>query len=273
MSQPIPTKSDKTPSWYESGAKIFSGGTGGAAGIFSATPLIYVKTILQEKARNPQTSLKWDKNPFKWFAGGSGLAAWMFPQAATAFYITDLMRKKLSNNGQKELTPQEQVACSAMAGGLLTLFVNPQELIFTQQKIAEGARLKMIEEQKLDPKSVPSKSALDVTKDIWKKHGLKGFCRGAPETAAREMVSNSILTYFAAQYPLLAPIFGAAISQPVDGRKTNKQADFAYKAQMTEMLKTKAFSGLIARIGIYLVFMNVAPSVKNQCEKLTLSHK
>ncbi len=270
MGQPI---QNKTTDWYAVAAKIISGGTGGAAGIFSATPLIYVKTVLQEKARNPQTSLKWDKNPFKWFAGGSGLAAWMFPQAAAAFYITDLMRKKLSNNGKREVTPQEQVACSAMAGGLLTLFVNPQELIFTQQKIAEGARLKMIEEQKLDPKSVSSKSALAITKDIWEKHGLKGFCRGAPETAGREMVSNIILTYFAAQYPILAPIFGAAISQPVDGRKTHKQADFAYKAPITEMLKRKAFSGLIARIGIYLVFMNVAPRVKNQCEQLTLPNK
>jgi hypothetical protein len=113
MSQPI---HNKTHDWYPVAAKIFSGGTGGAAGIFFATPLIYGKTILQEKARNPQTSLKWDKNPFKWFAGGSGLAAWMFPQAAAAFYVTDLMRKKLSNNGKRELTPQEQVACSAMAG-------------------------------------------------------------------------------------------------------------------------------------------------------------
>ncbi len=109
MTQPIQNKSQES-NWYQTGMKIISGGTGGAAGIFSATPLIYAKTILQEKARNPQTSLKWDKNPCKWFAGGSGLAAWMFPQAAAAFYITDLMRKKLSNNGKRELTPQEQVA-------------------------------------------------------------------------------------------------------------------------------------------------------------------
>ncbi len=259
--------------WYQTGVQIVSGGIAGATGILSATPLMYFKMHMQEKARNPQNPPKFQTNPVKWFAGGGGLAAWMFPQAAFNFYVTELMREKLSNGGKRELTPWEKLGCSSATGGLLTALVAPQELIYTQQKKAEGARLKMIELEKLDPKSVPSKSGMQITQEIWKKYGIKGFYRAAPETAAREMVSSSVLTYLAAEYPVLAPVVGALISQPLDSRKTNKQVDFAYKASLADSFKSKAFAGLAPRVGIYLIFMNVASRVKNQTEKMLLPEK
>lgn len=279
MTQPIHSKPPETSSqppearkstWYQTGVEILSGGAAGAVGTYSITPLMYFKMHMQEKARNPQNSPKLNKNPAAWFKGGGPLAAWMFPQSAFAFVMTEWMRRKLSNQGERELSPGEKLACSAATGGLLTVFVNPQELIWTQQKVAEDSRQKMIEQQKLDPKSVPTKSAMMISQEIWKKHGIRGFYRSAPETAGREVVSNCVLTYLAAEYPILAPVLGAAISQPLDVRKTHKQADFTYKAPIGELIKTKAFSGLIPRIGIYLVFMNVAPRVKNQCEQWML---
>lgn len=281
MSQPVHKNSLETPSqipqqpvvpnknnWGSLTAEVISGGIGGAAGIVAATPFMHFKMHMQQKAANPQSPPSFEKNPKKWFAGGKGLAMWMFPQAAFTFTMNEWMRKKLSNDGAKELTSLEKLACSSATGSLLTLLVAPQELIWTQQKKAEDARLKMIEQHQLDPK-VPSKTATQITQEIWKKQGFKGFYRAGGETALREMVSASVLTYLAAEHPFLAPVLGAAISQPLDGRKTNKQADFNYKASLKELFRVKAFSGLlVGRIPIYLVFMNVAPRVKQECEKL-----
>ncbi len=259
----------KESTWYETTVKVLSGGMGGAVGIYAATPAMYMKMYMQEKARNPQNPPTFQKNPAKWFAGGGALAGWMFPQAAFAFAANEKLREQLSNNGERELTPGEKLACSATTGGALTILVNPQELIWTQQQKAEEARLKMIEQNKLDPKKIPSKTSMQIAQEIYKKHGMKGFCRAAPETMVREMVSASVLTYLVSEYPLLAPALGATISQPLDVRKTSKQADFNYKAPMRELCRPK-FSGLAGRGLVYGIFMNVAPYVKNKCQEMAL---
>lgn len=263
-----PVNTPKQSSWRNTAVEIVSGGSGGAVGIAAATPFMYLKMYMQEKARDPKNPPLFQKNPVKWFSGAPGLAGWMFPQAAFTFTMNEWMRKKLSHNGERELSAWEKLFCSATTGAMTTVFVAPQELIWTQQKKAEDLRLKMIEEKKLDPKQVPSKNATQIAKEIWKAHGWKGFYRAGGETALREIVSASVLTYLAKGHPLLAPVVGAALSQPLDGRKTNKQADFSYKAPLTELFRPKAFSGLVVgRIPIYLVFMNVAPYVKDQVTK------
>ena len=262
---PVSNKSE----WRNSVIAIVSGGTGGAAGIVAATPFMYFKMHMQEKARNPQTPSAFQKNPVKWFAGAPGLAIWMFPQAAFSFGMNGWLRSQLSHNGERELSSMEKLFCSSATGAMSAVLVAPQELIWTQQKIAEEQRQKMIEEQKLDPKKVPFKSATQVVQEVWKTHGVKGLYRAGGETTLREMVSTSVLTYLAGEYPVLAPILGAAVSQPLDGRKTNKQADFNYKAPLKELFRVKAFSGLlVGRIPIYLVFMNVAPYVKDQVSEV-----
>jgi hypothetical protein len=265
MSQPVSIKTQEMPPSWAPAVEIVAGGTGGAVGIAAAAPFMYLKMYMQEKAKDPQNPPRFQKNPLKWFSGAPGLAGWMFPQAAFAFTMNEWMRKKLSRNGEKTLSPWEKLFCSATTGAMTTVFVAPQELIWTQQKKAEALRLKMIEEQKLDPLKVPSKSATQIAQEVWKAHGWKGFYRAGGETALREIVSTSVLTYLAKEYPLLAPVLGATLSQPLDGRKTNKQADFSYKAPLKELFRAKAFSGLlVGRIPIYLVFMNVAPYVKDQ---------
>jgi hypothetical protein len=280
MSQPVHSKPpemavsmlsepsiSKKSTRYKTVVEILSGGIGGASGIVAVTPFMYFKMYMQEKVRNLQNPPVFEKNPRKWFVGAKGLATWMFPQAAFTFAATEWMHQKLSNDGKRELTTWEKLACSSITGGILTLMVAPQELIWAQQKKAEEARLKMIEQNKLDPKKFPPKSATQMIQEIWKKHGIKGFYRAGGETAVREMVSASILTCLAAEHPFLAPVIGAAVSQPLDGRKTNKQIDFSYQASLRELFRAKAFSGLIVgRIPVYLVFMNVAPYVKNKCQ-------
>jgi hypothetical protein len=284
MSQPVHTKppemapqrapespAPKKNTWYKTAVEIGSGGAGGAAGIYAATPFIYLKTYMQQRAINPHGHPVFQKNPAKWFAGGVGLAGWMFPQAALTFALNGWMRQKLSKDGERELTGLEKLACSSMTGAVLTVFVAPQELIWTQQKRAEDERQKMIKEQKLDPKQVPTKSGTQIAQEIWKKHGIRGFYRAGGETMGREIVSASILTYLAAEHPFLAPVIGAAISQPLDGRKTAKQYDFGYKASLRKLFRIKAFSGLLlGRIPIYLVFMNAAPYVKDKCQEWML---
>lgn len=261
---PPPANTPKKSTWRNTVVEVVSGGTGGAIAIAACTPLMYLKMYMQEKARNPQNPSAFQKNPVKWFSGAPGLAGWMFPQAAFTFTMYGWMTVKLCNHGERELTSLEKLFYSCATGAATTVFVAPQELIWTQQKKAEEKRQKMLEEQKLDPKSVPTKSATQVAKEVWKAHGLKGFFRGGMETLGREIVSTSVLTALAGQYPILAPVVGATVSQPLDGRKTNKQADFTYKAPMKELFMVKAFSGLAARTAIYLVFMNVAPYVKDQ---------
>jgi hypothetical protein len=250
MPQGPPTKNKST--WAQTAVEVISGGVGGSAGMVAATPFMYFKMHMQEKAKNPQNPPVFEKNPRKWFAGGAGLAAWMFPQTAIAFAMTESFRQQLSNDGERQLSQIEKLACSATTGGFLSLLVTPQELIWAQQKMTD-------------------KSAMQIVREIWEKHGIKGFYRAAGETTAREIVSNSVLTCLAQEYPILAPVLGAAISQPLDGRKTNKQTDFTYKAPLRELFRTKAFSGLlVGRIPIYLVFMNVAPYVKDVCQQWAL---
>lgn len=262
---PPPANTPKKSTWRNTIVEVVSGGVGGAVGIATCTPFMALKMFMQEKAKNPQNPPPLLKNPVKLFSGAPGLAVWMFPQAAFTFTMYSWMTDKLSNHGERELSSWEKLFCSGATGAATTVFVAPQELIWTQQKKAEEKRQKLIEEQKLDPKTVPSKSATQVAKEIWKTQGMKGFFRAGWETLGREIVSTSVLTTLAGQYPFLAPVIGAAISQPLDGRKTNKQADFTYKAPMKELFKMKAFSGLaVGRIPIYLVFMNVAPYVKDQ---------
>lgn len=249
MSQPI---KPAELSWRQHAAEVVSGGSGGAAGITAAAPFMYFKQYFQLKAANPDSHPPFEKNPLKWFAGAKGLAAWMFPQVAFQFSMNDALQKRFSNNGQRELTSTEKLACSAATGAMISPMVNVQELIWQQQKMA------------------PGKSATQVAHQIWTQHGAKGFCRGMGETLLREMVSASVLTYLVAENPIMAPLFGAAVSQPVDGRKTAKQADFTYKPPLKEMFGKKAFAGLVTgRVPVYLVFMNVAPFVKEKVKSLT----
>lgn len=264
-----PSHPPKPNSWRSTVVEIISGGTGGAVGMVAVTPFMYFKMVMQEKAKNPQNPPAFQKNPIKWFSGAPGLAGWMFPQAAFTFTMNEWLRRKLSNNGQRELSGREKLLCSATTGAMMTVLVAPQELIWTQQKKAEELRQQLIETKKLDPKQVPSKTTIEIVQEVWKARGIKGFYRAGFETAGREIVSASVLTYYAGEYPLLAPFIGATLSQPLDGRKTNKQADFNYKASFRDLFRLKAFSGLIVgRIPIYLIFMNVAPYIKDQVKEV-----
>ncbi len=265
---PQPPQQPGQRSWRQTLTEVVSGGTGGAAGITAAAPFMYFKMYMQQRAQNPQNPPSFQRNPFKWFVGSPAMATGMFPVAAFQFTVYDLFRKQLSNNGEKELTPLEKLACSVGTGALSTVFVGPQELIWTQQQKAQAELEKMMKNQKVPKEMMPKVSATEVAAKIWKEHGIKGFYRAGVETAGREMVSASVLTNLAAEYPLLAPVVGAALSQPLDGRKTAKQLDFNVKVSWKELFKAKAFSGLVVgRIPVYLVFMNVAPFVKEKVTK------
>jgi hypothetical protein len=247
--QPIPYEAPKKSSWRNTCIEVVAGGTAGVAGIVAAAPLFYFKMYAQQKANDPHVVFQ--KNPIKWYVGTPTLAAAMFPVIAFQFFVNDALRRKLSHNGERELSQREKLACSVTTGALSTAIVCPQELIWTQQQAASAK-----DGQKL--------SASAIAQKIWREHGIKGFYRAGAETMGREMVCVTVLTNLVAEFPLLAPIIGAALSQPLDGRKTNKQADFAYKASVRELFRLKAFSGLlIGRIPAYIVFMNVAPYVKN----------
>lgn len=282
MSQPIssrlslearqvtaPIDDPKQSIWRSTVIEILSGGVGGAAGAALTTPFMYFKMYMQEKAKNPTSSPTFEKNPIKWFSGTTGLAGWMFPQAAFIFTMNTALRKQCSQEENRDPSRNEKLACGAITGALSTLFVAPQELIWTQQKKYEELRQKVIEEKKCSPQDVPIKNSREITKEIWRNHGIKGFYRAGGETAAREVISTVVLTYLAGEAPLLAPLLGATISQPIDGRKTHKQMDFNYKGSLKDLFKAKAFSGLATgRIPIYLIFMNTVPYVKDRVKEI-----
>lgn len=259
----------KKSSWRNSIIEVFSGGAGGAVGTIAIAPCMYFKMYMQEKARNPQTPPVFQRNPVKWFVGSPAMAMWMFPITAFQFYVNDVFQKRLSNDDERSLGAEEKLACSVGTGVLSAVFVGPQELVWSQQQKALADIENMKKEQKFSQEKMPKTGAAEVVKKILKEHGLKGIFRGLPETAAREAISTSVLTNLAAEYPILAPLVGATVSQPLDGRKTSKQMDFYYKASLREMFRSKAFSGLlVGRIPIYLVFMNTAPVVKDGMVKL-----
>ncbi len=265
----MPQTPQTTSSWRGTFTEVFAGGAGGAAGTFAIAPFMYFKMHMQEKARNPQNPPAFQKNPAKWFVGSPAMAAGMFPVTASQFFVNGYLRKKLSNNGERELSTAEKLGCSVATGALTAMPVNVQELIWTQQQKAQEQVGKMMKEQNVPKEKMPKVGAFEVVAKIWKEHGIKGFCRGGYETAGREMVSASVLTNLAADFPFLAPVVGAAMSQPLDGRKTSKQVDFFYKGSIRELFTAKAFSGLaVGRIPLYLIFMNVAPVVKEQVAKV-----
>lgn len=264
----MPPSPQTTSSWRSAFTEVFAGGTGGAAGAFAIGPFMYFKMHMQEKARNPQNPPAFQKNPVKWFVGSPAMAAGMFPVTASQFFVNGYLRKKVSNNGERELNAAEKLGCSVATGVLTAMPVNVQELIWTQQQKAQVEVEKMMKEQNVPKEKMPKVGAFEIVKKICKEHGVRGFGRGFYETAGREAVSASVLTNLAADFPFLAPVVGATLSQPLDGRKTSKQVDFFYKGSMRELFKAKAFSGLaVGRIPIYLIFMNVAPVVKEQVAK------
>ncbi len=244
--------------------EVISGGVGGAAGGFAITPFMYFKMHMQGKAQNPTTPPVFQKNPVKWFVGGPTLAAGMFPVCAFQFFVNSALQNVLSNNGERELSPLEKLACSVTTGAVSTAFVGPQELIFTQQQRLQAEQDLAMKDTGIPKEQRPKISAMQVVKKIFKEHGAKGFYRAGWETAGREAISASILTNLAKDHPFLSPVIGAALSQPLDGRKTNKQIDFSFKEPIRELFRKKAFAGLVfGRIPVYLVYMNVAPIVKD----------
>ena len=174
MSQPI--RAAEAPAgqqspWRMFAGEVIAGGCGGAVGIAAAAPAMYFKTYHQLKAENAHNHPPFEKNPLKWFAGWKGLAGWMFPQTAFAFVMNEALRKKLPTMGKGNCrAPRSSDA--VWRPGMLGPMVAVQELIWTQQKVAEG-------------QGAP-KSAAQVAQEIWSKHGVKGFFRGIGETSLRE---------------------------------------------------------------------------------------
>lgn len=260
---PQPQTPPQNSSWKGTCCEVVAGGTAGAVGVYAIAPFLYFKMFMQQKAQNPDNPPVFQKNPLKWFVGAPAMAMGMFPVTASQFFVNDYFRKKLSKNGERELNAIEKLACSLATGAIISIGVNVQELIWTQQQKAQAQVEKMAKEQKVLKEKWPKVGAFEVMKKIWQAHGARGFCRGGFETAGREMVSASVLTNLAQEYPLAAPVIGAALSQPLDGYKTSKQVDFHFKGSPKEMFSAKAFSGLaVGRIPVYLIFMNVAPIVK-----------
>ncbi len=116
---PTPSRQPDSNVWLNAAVEVFSGGTGGAAGITAAAPFMYLKMYMQQKAQNPQNPPAFQKNPIKWFVGSPTMAAGMFPVTAFQFAVNGFLREKLSNNGEHELTPTQKLACSIASGGIV----------------------------------------------------------------------------------------------------------------------------------------------------------
>src|SRR5690242_8040217 len=122
---PQPNAPSKTTHWRNALVQVIAGGTGGAVGIFACGPFFYFKLYAQQMASQPHNPPTFQKNPIKWFVGVPTLASAMFPVVAFQFLMNDALCKKLSQNGARELSPAEKLACSVGTGALSTAFVCP----------------------------------------------------------------------------------------------------------------------------------------------------
>src|SRR5690348_13616752 len=107
-----PNNPSKTTYWRKAFVQVIAGGIAGAAGISACGPFFYFKLYAQQRASQPHNAPAFQKNPIKWFVGVPTLASAMFPVIAFQFLVNDALRKKLSQNGERELSSAEKLACS-----------------------------------------------------------------------------------------------------------------------------------------------------------------
>ncbi|EYB97451.1 hypothetical protein Y032_0141g2279 [Ancylostoma ceylanicum] len=196
-------------------ARILNGGTGGVVGLTCVYPIDLVKTRLQNQRVGPNGELQyrgiWDCAVRTWRSGGlskfakvralySGSAVnitLITPEKAIKLVANDFMRYHLAVPGQDKLSLPRAMVSGAFAGSLQTIVTTPMELLKIQlqdQGRVQGDKMKNGGEKKM--------TAIGISMQLIKKHGLVGLYKGFEPTLCRDVI------FSVAYFPLFAYLDG-----------------------------------------------------------------
>ncbi|RCN47789.1 glutamate carrier 1 [Ancylostoma caninum] len=196
-------------------ARILNGGTGGVVGLTCVYPIDLVKTRLQNQRVGPNGELQyrgiWDCAVRTWRSGGISLFAkiralytgsavnitLITPEKAIKLVANDFMRYHLAVPGQDKLSLPRAMLSGAFAGSLQTIVTTPMELLKIQlqdQGRITGDKVKKGNEKKM--------TAIGVSMQLLRKHGIVGLYKGFEPTLCRDVI------FSVAYFPLFAYLDG-----------------------------------------------------------------
>ncbi|KAL6728558.1 hypothetical protein Aduo_010321 [Ancylostoma duodenale] len=187
-------------------ARILNAGLAGIIGVTCVFPIDLVKTRLQNQRIGPNGELQYrgilDCAKQTWHSGGaskfakvralySGSAVnivLITPEKAIKLVANDFFRYHLSVPGQKKLSTPRGMLAGASAGALQIIVTTPMELLKIQ--LQDQGRTQGSGEKKM--------TALGVSMQLLRKHGIAGLYKGLGPTFARDV------TFSAVYFPLFA---------------------------------------------------------------------
>ncbi|EYB97449.1 hypothetical protein Y032_0141g2279 [Ancylostoma ceylanicum] len=196
-------------------ARILNAGTAGIVGVTCVFPIDLVKTRLQNQRIAPNGELQYrgimDCAKQTWHSGGaskfarvralySGSAVnitLITPEKAIKLVANDFMRYHLAVPGQDKLSLPRAMVSGAFAGSLQTIVTTPMELLKIQlqdQGRVQGDKMKNGGEKKM--------TAIGISMQLIKKHGLVGLYKGFEPTLCRDVI------FSVAYFPLFAYLDG-----------------------------------------------------------------
>lgn len=253
----------KKPNFWQN---VFIGSFSAVSAVPIIQPMIYFKNVSQAKAqaKTAQESKaisqlsqvkSFKKDPRIWYKGVGVFSANFIPTTAI----------QTAANGIFSNVCSPLVAATA-AGITSAITVCPAEGIMTQQQITHNNFLK-------------------TAKNIYSIFGFKGFYRAFVPTAIREgfftagylggapIMKKKIESFGINEYVsqiiagTVAGTIAAAISQPFDTFKTQKQADFSMKIPMIKAIFQKgAFTGFNWRVPIVVAATTMIPFVQKKLD-------
>ncbi|XP_014666211.1 PREDICTED: mitochondrial glutamate carrier 1-like [Priapulus caudatus] len=178
--------------------KIVNAGIAGVVGVSCVFPIDLVKTRLQNQQIGPngermyKSMLDCGKKVFKaegflgMYRGCAVNALLITPEKAIKLVVNDLMRHKLSKDGQSLSLPRQMIA-GGSAGLCQIVVTTPMELLKIQLQDAGRSAQK-------GSQPVARKSALTITMELLRTKGIFGLYKGMAATMLRDVVFS--LIYF-----------------------------------------------------------------------------
>ncbi len=250
MSQPINSTHPAPTNFFQN---LFVGSIAGVSAVSIIQPMIYFKNVTQAQAANNAQVVKFEKNPGAWYRGFFGFASSYAPTIAL----------QMAANGVFENYCHPFMAAMG-AGSFSAVIACPAELMMTQQQQTGETFWK-------------------TAAYVFKNHGIQGFYRAALETSIREAVFTGaylgaapVLKEKMRAYGMnewvaqilagcIAGTIAAAVSQPFDTFKTQKQSNFALKMSIKQGICQKtAFAGFKWRVRMIIIATIVMSLVKEK---------
>ncbi|ETN73129.1 hypothetical protein NECAME_13621 [Necator americanus] len=221
--------------------RILNAGFAGIAGVTCVFPIDLVKTRLQNQRVGPNGELHYhgimDCAKQTWKSGGgsvfskvralySGSAvniALITPEKAIKLVANDFFRYHLGVPGQKKLSTSRGMIAGGLAGALQISVTTPMELL----------KIQLQDQGRTHEKGARKMTALGVSMQLLRKHGIAGLYKGLGPTFARDVTFSSM--YF--------PLF--AYLDSLGPRKKDGSGDAVFWTSFCAGLAAGAFSSFM----------------------------